>query len=332
MTKTMRSHARASGLLAAAAVVAGCSIVPATASTPAPHGALAPVPGTSCDVFPADDVWNLDVSNLPVHPKSKVWKQSAHARTTLLHPDFGHAPYGFPFDVVDGSHPLVDVDFRYAAESDIGPYPFGAETQIEGGSDEHALMVDADSCTLYELYDAHWNGGNPDAGSGAIFDLGSNALRPAGWTSADAAGLPILPGLVRYAEAEAGAIDHAIRFTVDCTRNRSVWPARHQAGVRDSTCPPMGARFRLRAGFDIGGFGADAQVILTALQRYGMIVADNGSDWYFQGTTDARWTDGLLDQLKSVPASAFVAVDESACKVAVDSGQAAYGPGCPAPA
>jgi hypothetical protein len=327
MTRTMRGIARPAALAAVLALCGSVAAVPASARPPS----RAPVPGTLCTVFPADNVWNLDVSNLPVHAKSKVWKQSAHAKTTLLHPDFGPAPYGLPFDVVDGSHPLVDVDFRYAAESDPGPYPFGSETQIEGGSDRHALMVDTDTCTMYELYDARWNGGNPDAGSGAIFDLGSNALRPAGWTSADAAGLPILPGLVRYDEVAAGSIDHAIRFTVDCTRNRYVWPARHQAGTRDATCPPMGARFRLRAGFDVSGFGPDAQVILTAMQRYGMIVADNGSNWYFQGATDARWTDGLLDQLKSVPASAFVALDESACKVSPDSGQAAYGLGCPAP-
>jgi hypothetical protein len=328
----MRGIARVSVSLVLAAMCGSLTLAP-VAARPAPRQVpRTPVPGTTCDIFPADDVWHLDVSNLPVHPKSKAWKQSAHAKTTLLHPDFGDAPYGFPVDVVDGSHPLVDVDFHYADESDPGPYPFDADTQIEQGSDEHALMVDADTCTLFELYDAHWNGGAPDAGSGAIFDLGSSELRPAGWTSADAAGLPILPGLVRYDEVEAGSIDHAIRFTVDCTRNRYVWPARHQAGVRDRSCPPMGARFRLRGNFDLSGFGAGARVVLTAMQRYGMIVADNGSDWYFQGTTDAGWTDALLDQLKSVPASAFVAVDESACKVAPDSGQAAYGPGCPAPA
>ncbi len=297
----------------------------------APPAAAAPVPGTTCEVFPATNVWNMDVSNLPVNPKTKAWKRSSGAASTLLHPDFGGAPYGLPFDVVDGSHPTVSVDFQYADESDPGPYPFGADTHVEGGSDEHALMVDSDTCTLFELYDAHWHGGTPDAGSGAIFDLGSNAVRPAGWTSADAAGLPILPGLVRYDEVEAGAIEHAIRFTVDCTTRRYVWPARHQAGVRDRSCPPMGARFRLRAGFSLGGFSPDARVVLTAMQHYGMIVADNGSDWYFQGTTDDRWTDDLLDQLKSVPASAFVAVDESGCKVSADSAAFAYGSECPAP-
>jgi hypothetical protein len=318
------------GFAAAASVLVLLGLaVPAPAVTPRRH---APVPDTACEVFPADDVWRMDVSNLPVHPKTKTWKRASHAGSTLLHPDFGGPPYGLPFDVVDGSHAFVDVDFRYADESDPGPYPFGPDIHVEGGSDEHALMVDADTCTLYELYDAHWHGGSPDAGSGAIFDLGSNELRPAGWTSADAAGLPILPGLVRYDEVEAGEIDHAIRFTVDCTTRRYVWPARHQAGVADKRCPPMGARFRLRGGFGLAGFTDDAKVVLRAMQRYGMIVADNGSDWYFQGTTDDRWTDDLLDQLKSVPASAFVAVDESGCKVSPDSGAFAYGPDCPAPA
>jgi hypothetical protein len=183
-------------------------------------------------------------------------------------------------------------------------------------------MINSDTCTLYELYAADWNGGDPKAGSGAIFDLGSNALRPDGWTSADAAGLPIFPGLVRYDEVQSGAIHHAIRFTVDCTRDRHVWPARHDAGVSDRRCPPMGARFRLRKGFSLNGFSPAAQVILKAMKHYGMIVADNGSDWYFQGTMDSRWTNALLDQLKTIPASAFVAVDESACMVSPNSGQA----------
>jgi hypothetical protein len=296
------------------------------------HPAVAePVPGTTCDVFPSDNVWNMDVSGLPVHPKSAVWKRSAHAATTLLHPDFGRDPYGFPFAVTDGTTPTTSVDFTYADESDPGPYPFTGSTPIEQGSDRHALMIDKDTCTLFELFGARRNGGNPHAGSGAIFDLTSDGLRPAGWTSADAAGLPIFPGLVRDDEVQVGAIDHALRFTVACTRNRYVWPARHQAGVRDRRCPPMGARFRLKASFDITGFSLDAQVILTALQHYGMIVADNGSDWYVQGTTDAGWTNALLDQLKTVPASAFQAVDEKGCKVAADSAAFVYGPACPAP-
>ena len=164
-----------------------------------------------------------------------------------------------------------------------------------------------------------------------MFDLTSNALRPATWTSADAAGLPILPGLVRYDEVQAGSIDHAIRFTVSCTRNRFIWPARHEAGVGDRSCPPMGARFRLKSSFDITGYPADAQVVLRAMQRYGLLVADNGSDWYFQGTVDASWTYAFVNALKRIPARQFQAVDESGCKVDPDSGVFAYGPSCPAP-
>jgi hypothetical protein len=312
-------------------VIASAIVLLAAVMLAIPPSAAAPVPGTTCDVFPSDNVWNMDVSGLPVHPKSAIWKRSSHAGSTLLHPDFGGSPYGFPFAVTDSSTSTTSVHFTYASESDPGPHPFTASTPIEQGSDRHALMIDQDSCTLYELFGAQWNHGNPRAGSGAIFDLGSNALRPAGWTSADAAGLAIFPGLVRYDEVQAGAIDHAIRFTVACTRNRYLWPARHQAGVRDRSCPPMGARFRLRASFDISGFSADARTILTAMQDYGMIVADNGSDWYFQGTTESGWTNHLLDQLKTVPASAFQAVDESGCRVSGDSAQFAYGPSCPAP-
>jgi hypothetical protein len=311
-------------------VIASAIVLLAAVMLAIPPSTAAPVPGTTCDVFPSDNVWNMDVSGLPVHPKSAIWKRSSHAGSTLLHPDFGGSPYGFSFAVTDSSTSTTSVHFTYASESDPGPYPFTASTPVEQGSDRHALMIDQDSCTLYELFGAQWNHGNPRAGSGAVFDLGSNALRPAGWTSADAAGLAIFPGLVRYDEVQAGAIDHAIRFTVACTRNRYLWPARHQAGVRDRSCPPMGARFRLRASFDISGFSADARTILTAMQDYGMIVADNGSDWYFQGTTDSGWTNHLLDQLKTVPASAFQAVDESGCRVSGDSARFAYGPSCPA--
>jgi hypothetical protein len=310
------------GWLAAASLMAAVAMPPASA---------ADVPGTTCEIFPANNVWNMDISNLRVHAKSNTWKAAMHARTTKLHPDFGPPSYGMPYDVVGSSHAKVHVRFGYASESDPGPYPFGADTHIEGGSDRHALMIDRDTCTLYELYGARWNSGSPTAGSGAVFDLGSNALRPGTWTSADAAGLPIFPGLVRWDEVQAGQIDHAIRFTTDCTSRHFVWPARHQAGVANPSCPPMGARFRLRASFDLSSFGPGARTILTAMQRYGMVVADNGSDWYFQGEVNANWTDGLLDQLKSVPASAFVAVDESGCKVDPSSGAFQYGTNCPAP-
>ena len=290
------------------------------------------VPHTSCSVFPANNVWHMNVSALPVNAKNGTWKRAMHAGSALLHPDFGHSPYGLPFTVTSSSTPTARIRFTYASESDRVRYPFTANTPIEQGSDRHALMIDRDTCTLYELFDARWNGGSPTAGSGAVFHLGSNALRPSGWTSADAAGLPILPGLVRYDEVRAGRIGHAIRFTVACTRNRFIWPARHRAGIANASCPPMGARFRLKAGYDIGRFGAQARVVLIAMKRFGMIVADNGSDWYFQGATSSRWPNRLLDQLKRVPASAFQAVDESGCRVDPDSGRFAYGPRCPAPA
>ncbi|MEP6757757.1 MAG: hypothetical protein ABJB55_01020 [Actinomycetota bacterium] len=307
--------------------IAGCLAVLVLAAPPAP---ATPVPGTTCDVFPASNVWHLDVSKLPAHAKSDVWKKAMHARRTFLHPDFGPPSYGIPFDVVDAAHPGVGVDFTYASESDLGPYPFGADTHIEGGSDRHAIMVDRDTCALYELFAARWNGGNPKAGSGAIFDLTSNALRPAGWTSADAAGLPIYPGLLRHDEVASGNVDHAIRVTAACTTDAYLWPARHEAGVKDRRCPPMGARFRLKAGFDASRFSANARIVIRAMKHYGLIVADNGSDWYFQGTVDPRWTYAFVDQLKRIPAKAFVAVDEHACRVAPNSGAFAYGPGCPA--
>jgi hypothetical protein len=294
----------------------------------------APIPGTTCEVFPSDNAWRLDVSALPVHPKNDLWKRTTHARRTLLHPDFGPPSYGMPFDVVGGSHPVTRVRFRYADESDDVRYPFDGQTPVEGGSDRHALMIDRATCVLYELFDARWNGGDPSAGSGAVFHLEgakANDLRPDGWTSADAAGLPIFPGLLRRDEVEAGLIDHALRSTASCTSDAYLWPARHAAATGGRDCPPMGARFRLRAGFDLSGFSRDAKVILHAMQRYGLIVADNGSDWYVQGTRDDGWTNRLLDQLKQVPARAFVAVDARACRVSPGSAEFAYGPDCPAP-
>jgi hypothetical protein len=313
-------------------VVVAIVTLAAAGLTPA---AARPIPGTDCRVFPASNAWHLDVSNLSVHPRSDVWKRSMHARGTLLHPDFGPPSYGMPFDVVDAGHPDVEIRFTYDDESDPGPYPFGASTPIEGGSDRHALMIDRSDCTLYELFAARWNDGDPTAGSGAVFPLegpGANRLRPAGWTSADAAGLPVFAGLLRYDEVAAGEIDHAIRVTASCTSAKYMWPARHQAATGGWRCPPMGARFRLKAGFSFAGFSADARTILRAMQTHGLVVADNGSDWYFQGTRDPRWTNDLLDELKSVPAKAFQAVDPQACRVARNSARFAYGPGCAAPA
>jgi hypothetical protein len=316
---------RAAGLAAALVALGGMSaIFPAVARTDQPTVPAAPIPGTTCTAFPANNVWNTDISTLPVDSHSATWLASAQAATTNLHPDFGRSPYGIPFAVVDDSHPTVTLQFQYANESDPGPYPFGPDIPLEGGSDRHALMANSDHCVLYELFAADWNNGNPRAGSGAIFDLGSNAMRPDTWTSADAAGFAILSGLVRFDEVRAGAIKHAIRFTVANTDCHHIWPARHDAGTCNSSYPPMGARFRLKANYSLSGYGAGAKVILRAMKRYGLFLADNGSNFFFTGTMDSRWTDRLLDQLKQVPASAFEAVNE-ACLM-VDPNSAAANP------
>jgi hypothetical protein len=219
------------------------------------------VPGApGCPMFPADNVWNTPISSLPVNAQSSTWMASMDASGTFLHPDFGPSgdpsnPYGIPFTVVPAGHPFVSVSFQYADESDGGPYPFGSDTPIEGGpgatGDRHAIMVDPSTCTLYELYDASYSSGGSTAGSGAIWNLRSDALRPAGWTSADAAGLPILPGLVDYDEVASASMDHAIRFTAECSQEAFIWPARHEAGQANTACPPMGARFRLNASFTL---------------------------------------------------------------------------------
>jgi len=312
----------------AAALVALTVAVPTAArgtAIPAHRSPAQSTPQVSagCAFFPSDNIWNTDISLLPVHARSAAWLASMNASTTNLHPDFGRPPYGMPYAVVDDSHSTTFIKLLYADESDPGPYPFGPDIPIEQSSDRHALMVNVDTCVLFELYLAFWHAGDPRAGSGAIFDLGSNALRPDTWTSADATGLPIVPDLVRYDEVKSGAINHAIRFTAQLTDCSHLWPARHDAGTCDPDYPPMGARFRLKASFSLTGFSRDAKVVLRAMKRYGMFLADNGSNWYFQGTEDPRWTDNLLDQLKTVPAGAFEAVDESACEVSADSAQAA---------
>ena len=315
-----------------ALVAVGSAALAVAAALPAGATPLPSAP--SCPMLPADDVWHADVSQLPVHARSASWVASAGGATKKLHPDFGPSgtamPYGIPYTVVDSSHPKVSVAFDYGDESDPGPYPLGADTQIEGGAtsggDRHALVVDKDACTLYETWDTHWSPAGSTAGSGAVFDLRSNALRPAGWTSADAAGLPILPGLLRLDEVQAGRVDHAIRFTVARTDKSYLWPARHQAGAAvDPNLPPMGARFRLSASFDTSRLRPDTQVVLAAMKRYGLILADNGSDWFFQGTAENGWSTAMLDELKSVPASAFQAVDESSLMVSPDSGQVRTG-------
>jgi hypothetical protein len=304
-----------------------------TLVVPLPASAGTPLPGApNCAMFPADNVWNTNISQLPVDPQGAEWMASMDSATTNLHPDFGPSddptnPYGIPFTVVSPTQPLVNLTFQYASESDAGPYPFGPETPIEGGAqstgDRHAIMVNPTTCTLYELYDAQYSASRSTAGSGAIWNLNSNALRPAGWTSADAAGLPILPGLVRYDEVTTGSITHAIRMTAESTDTSYVWPARHQAGTSSNPdLPPMGARFRLRASYNISGYSAQAQVVLRAMQQYGLILADNGSNWYFGGTADPAWPSALVKELKQVPASAFEAVDESSLMTSANSGQA----------
>ncbi|MFA6161712.1 MAG: hypothetical protein WC766_06140 [Patescibacteria group bacterium] len=271
----------------------------------------------SCQIFPTDNSWNQDVSKLPVNSMSAAYIASIGAARTL-HPDFGgNGEYGIPFEVVSAGQAKVPINFTaYGDESDPGPYPIPANASVEGGvssdGDRHVLVVDKDACKLYELYRAFKTTSGWDADSGAVFNLTSNALRPEGWTSTDAAGLPIYPGLVKYDEVASGSINHAIRFTASRTQNGYIHPATHQAGINNADLPPMGLRVRLKASFDISKFTGQSRVILEAMKKYGMIVADNGSNWYFQGDTDPRWNDDNLNQLKSVPGSAFEALETGA--------------------
>jgi hypothetical protein len=269
-------------------------------------------------LFPADNDWNRDVSGDPVDPNSANLVASM-GLTTSLHPDFGTvwngAPNGIPYVVVSGSQAKVPITFdAYGDESDPGPYPAPLDAPIEGGpngaGDRHVIVVDRDDWKLYELYRAFPNGAGWSADSGAVYDLNSNALRPAGWTSADAAGLPIFPGLVRYDEVfGAKAISHALRFTASHTRRAYVSPARHFASSDTNTnLPPMGMRVRLKASVNIDGFSPAMQVILRALKKYGMILADNGSNWYVSGAPDSRWSDDKLNTLKSIKGSDFEVV------------------------
>ncbi len=295
-----------------------------------------PVAGTGCTALPATSWWHADIRTLPVDARSDQWL--SHMSTDVdLHPDFGPSygdgpNYGIPVTVVGRSHPRVRVRFDYADESDHVRYPFGRDTRIEGGrhssGDRHAVVVNADTCRLYETWltrqraDGRWR-----AGSGATWSLASNRLRPDGWTSADAAGLPILPGLLRWKEVKAGSVDHAIRFTTDVTSSHHLWPARHDAGSTSSWgYPPMGARFRLSADLPLDGYDAQARAVIRAMQTYGLVLADNGSPWFFQGERNAHWPDRLVEQLKTIPASAFVAVDTSGLMVDPDSGEAAPRP------
>ncbi|MGC1420681.1 MAG: hypothetical protein WA786_11265 [Acidimicrobiales bacterium] len=327
-------------IMLSASVVGGGLTIAAPSALAASTGTI--LPGTRCPAFPADNVWNTPITSLPVNANSATWLASMDSSSTNLHPDYGpsgnpHQPYGIPWQIVRANTPFTRVTFQYASESDRRPYPLTAATPIEGGSDRHALMVDeykssqSPACTLFETWDTQYRaGGRSQAGSGAIWNLNSNALRPAGYTSADAAGLPILPGLVNFNEVASGSMDHAIRFTAQCTQASYLWPARHEAGQSDTNCPPMGARFRLNASFTLPASQCSAfcQTVLTTMKTYGLILADNGSNWYFQGTADTRWTYAEVDQLKQIPANQFVAVDESCLMVSANSGQAQQ-PGTP---
>lgn len=326
MRKSSRSRA-AGVLIVVAAVACGSAVIPTNSDPGATGGSTGGSPGGQPTTgagggslagrrpFPNDNPWNTDISGAAVDPKSSTLIASCGNRN--LHPDFGTvwdgAPNGIPYIVVHSSQARVPVTFDYSDESDPGPYPIPANAPIEGGStsdgDRHVLIVDVDAWKLYELFDAHPQNGVASwhAGSGAVFDLGSNALRPAGWTSADAAGLPIFPGLVRYDEAvEQNAINHALRFTCPRTRKAYVSPARHYASSDTSSAlPAMGMRVRLKASFDTTGFSAPVRAILRAMKKYGMFVADNGSGWYVSGAPDSRWSDDDLATLARVPSTAF---------------------------
>ena len=270
----------------------------------------------ACPIFPANNAWNERVDKLPVAANSATLIASI-GLDTGLHPDFGSGlydgqPIGIPFDVVSRSTPRAHVTFDYADESDHVAYPIPKNVHIEGGSDHHALLVDRSACRLYELFALQWTSGGWHAGSGATWSLRSNAVRPAGWTSADAAGLPIFPGLARYDEVARGVIDHALRFTVEHTRRAYVYPARHYASSSDDpSLPPMGLRVRLKASVDVSGFPRQARIVLQALKTYGMIVADNGSNWYISGAPDPRWSNDDLHTIGRITGSDFEVVDTS---------------------
>ncbi|GAC1349887.1 MAG: hypothetical protein NVSMB27_27200 [Ktedonobacteraceae bacterium] len=275
-----------------------------------------------CPLFPADNIWNRDISTLAVHPNSAIYIASI-GNDTGLHPDFGVSS-GIPYKIVQNIQRNVPITFSNPTESDPGPYPIPSDAPIESGEDRHVIVVNTGTCKLYEMYKSSLqNNGSWTADSGAMWDLNSNALRPKDWTSADAAGLPILPGLVRYDEVTAvGAINHALRFTVKHTQNTYIWPARHKASANhNSNLPPMGLRLRLKANVDISSFSCENQIILTALKHYGMFVADNGQNWFITGAQDNRWDDGDLHNLTKIKGSDFEVVDESGLQVSPDSAQ-----------
>jgi hypothetical protein len=307
------------GLVASASAVGPYPDLSPCQVFPDPPASLSP----RAPSLPTEAAWNQDISKAPRDPRSSAYIGYINSHGgNLLHPDFGSPrEYGFPYSVVSAGQRKLPVHYTaYGDESDPGPFPLPTGAPVEGGNgsdgDRHVLVVDRDGCKLYELYRAfyvakpkpHWN-----ADSGTAWDLRSPARRPDGWTSADAAGLPIFPGLVRYDEAASGHLDHAIRVTVESTRNAWVHPASHCAGdTSDPAAPPMGLRLRLKADYGLGHFSGPAKMIALAMKRYGLIVADNGSNWYFSGTSDRRWDDENLNQLKRIPGSAFEVVKSAA--------------------
>ena len=279
----------------------------------------------NCPMFPANNFWNARVDSLPTHPQSDSWIDSI-GRSESFHMDFGSDEWeggliGIPYNIVTGSAaPKYEADFYYPDESDVGPYPIPDNPNIEAGGDRHILTVDTESCKLYEIYDASFDNGQWSGGSGAIWDLNSNALRPQTWTSADAAGLPIFPGLVRYDEIATGAIQHALRFTVEDTAGY-IWPARHQTSDPQDGIPPMGARFRLKADYDTLGFPTEMQILLHAMKEYGIVLADNGSNWYVSGAPDERWDNDMLHLLDVLTGNDFEAVDTAVVMVDANSAE-----------
>jgi hypothetical protein len=285
---------------------------PTPAPTPSTGGAPTLPGAPDCPIFPASNVWNARIDSRPVAADSALMIAGI-GLDRGLHMDFGsYAGYGIPYDIVTTSTPRSTVTFDYDDESDHVGYPIPPDPRIEGGSDHHILLVDRDACRLYELFDARKVTGLWAAGSGATWDLRSNALRPAGWTSADAAGLPILPGLVRYDEVVAGAIQHALRFTAPQTRRAYAYPARHYASSSTSAAlPPMGLRVRLKSSYVTTGLSPQAKAIAEALKRYGMILADNGSPWYITGAGDPRFNDDVLHELDVITGRDLEVVDTS---------------------
>jgi len=289
---------------------------------------------SGCPVFPANNIWNTPIDTLPVHPNSNVFVNTI-GPTKLFHPDFGAGlydgkPMGIPYIVVSGNQKRVNVTFDYPDQSDPGPYPIPPDAPIEGGSssdgDRHVLVIDNATCILYETFASYPQNGGASwkAGSGAIFHLRTNELRPDGWTSSDAAGLPLFPGLTRYAEVASGKISHALRFAAPDTRNSYLWPGRHEASTKTGQqYPPLGIRFRMKASFDISGFSNEVKIIFQALKTYGMFLADNGSPWYLGGEPNDNWNnDVLVTEFRKVTGSDFEAVDESSLMVDPNTGEA----------